>query len=303
MGFPALTHAKAILNENRTSLVGGFSPDVTERDAFSKAYQVPSYSSVDELLDRETPDLVSICSPSEFHFAQVMQCIETAVPMVWLEKPPVLSLSELDGLIDAADRYGNNTRILVNFQRRYQDSYNELKRIYQNGEFGDCRGITLTYSRGLETNGSHMLDILFHITAATGSNILQWVEKSERESPNFSLMLSGGLPVMVQGMELPYHCIDISLTFEHGRASVIHGGMKIELEQKIEHEFFPGFHRLQYLPDVLLAEDDLLQGMQRALSDLIDSSEQQREPFSNLKSAQKTQSLMEEVRFQQGCRQ
>ena len=93
------THVSAYLNNPRIELVGGCSPVAVEREQFAAAFGVAVYESMEELLAETGPDIVSICSPSEFHFVQTRKCLERGVPMVWLEKPSASSLAEIDRLL------------------------------------------------------------------------------------------------------------------------------------------------------------------------------------------------------------
>ena len=79
--------------------------------------------------------------------------------MVWLEKPPVLRVSEIDQLIGL----NNNTKILVNYQRRYSPIYLKLKTIYDNRELGECHQILINYSKSILENGSHLIDYIFFL--------------------------------------------------------------------------------------------------------------------------------------------
>ena len=289
-----LSHAGAYRRQERTRLVAGCSPETVDRDAFNQAFGLPAYDRLDTLLDLEHPDIVSICSPASVHFEQVMACLDSQVPMIWLEKPPTLTLAETDELIAKATGKGT---VLVNYQRRYLPVYQELRRRFDARLLGGCRQIQATYSRGLEANGSHLLDLLFFVTGDGRDPRLQWVRTAgDRENPSFGLTI-GEVEITVTGMALPYHNIDLTLTGEEGRLSVLHGGMTGVAERRIEHELFPGFHRLQTVEDKRFTGlAGLANGMENALLDLIGAHEGHRPPLSDLKSARRTMALIEEVR-------
>lgn len=295
-----LTHVEAFARHPLVTLAAGCSPDSAEQDAFANAFAVPAYSSLEELLARTHPDLVSICSPTEFHYEQVRSCLENAVPMIWLEKPPAGSIEELETLI-ALQQHSRSSRVLVNYQRRYTDCYQALKKVYRDKSLGTCRLVQINYSRGLETNGSHLLDLLFFIVGDHSDWHLDWVSAWEgTASPSFSLVIEGGPPVMISGLELPYHCIDVALICDEGRASILHGGLTPVCERRVEHEFFPGFYRLQKTGNELLGSCDIGMSMANALSDLLAAHEERREPESTLETACNAQLLMAEIRRKQG---
>ena len=114
------THAECYLKDAKTNLKGGVSPCKKELDEFTDYYHLEKYKNIEYLL-KDKQDIVSICSPSEFHFQQVKRCILSGVPMIWLEKPATTNIYELEELIDLADKF--NTQVLVNYQRRYCSNY------------------------------------------------------------------------------------------------------------------------------------------------------------------------------------
>lgn len=292
-----LSHAGAYRKQQKTTLVAGFSPDSNDRDLFSQATGLAVYGRLEEMLVAEKPGIVSICSPTPVHYTQVVTCLEHDIPMIWLEKPPALTSAEVEKLIVKAT--AKQATVLVNYQRRYLPVYQTLRDRLVTGAMGKCRQIQLNYSRGLETNGSHILDILFFVAGDQAECRLQWVSQTEdAANPSFVLLLAG-FPVMVTGAALPYHNIDIAITGDEGRFSVLHGGMTGLVEKKIEHELFPGFYRLRGQADPFTEVAGLTGGMESALLDLLDAHEAKRPPVSNLSSARRTMALIEEVRSQQ----
>jgi predicted dehydrogenase len=295
-----LTHGYAYAQNDQTMIVGGCSPDANDRCAFEKAFNIPSFSSFEELIGRVEPDIVSICSPSEFHFEHVTYCLEQHVPMIWLEKPPACSVHELDLMLAKLSEHNIRSKVLVNYQRRYSEGYGKLRDIYLEKTLGKCRHIQLTYSKGLELNGSHMIDLLFYIVGDGTQCELEWVFSfSDMENPSFALKLENSLGVLVSGVSLPYHCIDISIVCESGRASIKHGGMTSIMEKRVDHELFPGFYRLKEFENKYLNSGPTENCMVRALEDLIHSYEQGKEPQSSIRSARRSLKVIERIRQRQ----
>ena len=218
--------------------------------------------------------------------------------MIWLEKPATASLQELDWLLEINGQVGST--VVVNFQRRYCAAYHNLRRVYQEQRLGTCELIQLDYSRGLEVNGSHILDMLFFVTGDQAPWHLEWTSTDgDRDNPCFSLLLGQGPRVIVAGLSLPYHSIDITLTCDQGRVSVLHGGMTVVVEERVEHERFPGFYRLRHTGDDILGAGGLDGSLAAALDDLLSAFEQHRQPVSNLQTARASLALIEEIRARQ----
>jgi predicted dehydrogenase len=291
-----LTHASSYRQHDRVEIVGGCSPQQDDRESFAKVYNVPTYKTIEEMLPAVKPDIVSICTPAEHHYDQVMYCLQQSIPMIWLEKPPATSLADLDNLIQKNGQLQGRSKILVNFQRRFAESYIRLQSLYRDQTLGACRLIQINYSRGLENNGSHLIDILFFIVGLESEVRLEWVSDSRSTSPSYVLTFQNSFSVIVSGAELPYHNIDIILTFDMGRASVLYGGMAQRIESRIENELFPGFFRLAESKTVPIGSSEIQGSMAGALNDLIGAYEDNREPRSSLVTARRTQKVMEEIR-------
>lgn len=294
-----LTHRSAYAADPRTELVVGFDPDHQARTDFVDATGVATADSLDAFL-AQRPDIVSICSPNHLHAGHLRACLEAGVPMIWLEKPATTSAAEGKSLLDL-QRERDASTVLVGLQRRYQPAYRRLHELVQGGQLGSCTGISITYSRGLETNGVHLVDLLFQLLGTNAGPRLDGVTPSTANppSPSFLLMFAGEVPCTVIGLALDHHSIDITLHFTAGRASVLYGGASEIRETRIENPLYPGFYRLA--PDASMAagEDVLrmeaLQAFPAMLSDLIGAHEQQIQPASSLESALAAQALVEQI--------
>jgi len=291
----ALTHADVYQKRPDVELAGGCSPQKEDQEGFNKRYKVPVFDSIDELLTRISPDIVSICSPHEFHFEHTLKCFEYRVPMIWLEKPASTKTSEISTLIEEQKKH--RSTVLVNYQRRYNECYKRLKDLYINNSIGKVEFISLIYSKGLLQNGSHMLDILLYVLGDDVNLSVENVTSSSTEN-NFSFILRAlnSLQIFVAGISVPYHCADIVLICKNGRASVLYGGMETKVETRFEHELFKGFYRLKEQDNKILGDGDITQAMSNALEDLILSYRQKTMPQSNLVTASKTLEIISKVR-------
>ncbi len=287
----SLCHKDAIDQHSKTRVVCAYSPDQSETDAFTRATGIDSASDLPAMLQKHRPDLVSICSPTPFHAEHLQICFDHVVPMIWLEKPATCNKQQLLSLLPPPAA----CKTLVNFQRRYTSSYQNLRTLVQQQHYGLALGIDIHYSRGLETNGSHMLDILFFVTGVREYEIL-WTETGDAlQNPDCVLRLDNGILVHIHGFDLDYHNIDFSVTCTAGRLSILHGGMTLKIETCVEHELFPGFYRLRDADANTLGEAGFDHAFDRALDDLLMAHEERRAPLSNLDTALQTQTLLEDI--------
>jgi myo-inositol 2-dehydrogenase/D-chiro-inositol 1-dehydrogenase len=84
--------------------VVGRTPERTR--ARVEEFGVSPYLDIQEMLDTERPDLVSLCLPSLGHFGPTLQVIEAGYPLL-VEKPLFFDLREAETLLDEASRRGH----------------------------------------------------------------------------------------------------------------------------------------------------------------------------------------------------
>ncbi len=294
----SLSHAAAIRKNSHTKLVAGCSPDSDDRNAFEQEYGLPTYVDFKEMLDEVGPQLVSVCSPTANHFFQTCVCMERGIPMVWLEKPAAENSAELRKLLELQRHVNGDSQISVNYHRRYVDSYFQMQIALKEERMGAVRFAEIRYSRGLLTNGSHMLDMIFFMFGETGYELL-WVERgSDSNNPSFTLRLENGCLVTVNGCALPYHNIDFSVTCDGGRISILHNDMTPKVEVSVEHEHYPGYYRLKDEGKSFLGRGGSAFSFDRALTDLIESYEAGRLPASSLVTSLPGQELVEKVLYE-----
>lgn len=233
----SLTHASCIARHPATQLVAGYDPDDTRHAEFTAATDVPAIETLDGFL-AEGLDLVTIASPTEFHAEHVRKSIEAGVRFVWLEKPPTLSLVEHREILALAEASG--TRIAVNYPRRFMPQYAALA---QRARRLRPAAVQVDYSRSLQVNGVHLIDQVGMLFPDCPAPELDWAKAVDPENPSFAFSC-GGVPVVVTGLALPYHCIDLRLIDEEGRAGVVRGGLEAWVEPRVGNPDYPGFYHL-----------------------------------------------------------
>lgn len=289
----ALSHADAFVAHPQVELVAGCSPCDDDRKAFQGAHTLPVFEDLDDMLASSVPDIVSICSPTSFHFEQIKACLLAEVPMIWLEKPPSETSWELKELIELREARGCRSTVVVNYQRRYTDCYLRLKQAFNGKVLGRPVRVSVNYSRGLSVNGVHFLDQIFFLLGDAANYDVEWVSKKSRSASPSMVLRFGDVEVVVQGDELGYHNNDISVTFEEGRLSVLYGGEETSEEERVENEVFPGFYRLRPSKSNLLGRGGFGNSFYLALEDLIRGHEGGEECASTLRTALKSQQLLE----------
>jgi predicted dehydrogenase len=134
-----------------------------------------------DLLDRAAIDAVLICTPTLFHFEQVLECRRRG-KRVLCEKPLADTRERIVQLIEESQRGG--PILSVSYQRRYDSLYRTLRREVQSGRWGPVRSVTTHNSERWQQTiagtwrddprvnpggflgdaGSHKIDMLFYVT-------------------------------------------------------------------------------------------------------------------------------------------
>jgi predicted dehydrogenase len=131
-GGIAAFHAEALAAQNgRARIVAATDVDAAALAAYESRWSVPAvYPSLDELLAHEKPDLATLCTPPGLHAPQAIACLSRGISVL-CEKPPVLSLAELDEIAAAAV---DGTHFATVFQHRFGSGAVRLR-----GLMGDPR--------------------------------------------------------------------------------------------------------------------------------------------------------------------
>lgn len=134
-GGIAAIHARDIAAlAGRVKIVAVVDPDPERLAGFADAWSVPRrYPSLPEMLLAERPDLVHLCTPPALHGPQAIACLQHGLTVL-CEKPPVLSLAQLDE-VTAAEAAGGGTFATV-FQHRFGSGAVSLRRLMDDVRLG-----------------------------------------------------------------------------------------------------------------------------------------------------------------------
>jgi UDP-N-acetylglucosamine 3-dehydrogenase len=135
------------------SLVAVCDLDASRAAAYAEKFRVKGYSSVDELLERERPDGVTICTPASTHFEVASKVLRAGVN-AFVEKPMTSTVKEAQDLIKEAE---SAKKILtVGFIERFNPAITELKKMITQGTLG--RPILFEYHRE-NRRGENIVDV------------------------------------------------------------------------------------------------------------------------------------------------
>ena len=153
-------HAAAYDRHDGFCLADCVEPDEVRRKAYMAEWNVAQgYACIEDAVAAgETWDVVSICTPTARHAADLRALLRTSVRAVWCEKPLTHSAGESAGIVESYERAGK--RLAVSYVRRWHPAMARLRRRLDAGEWGEVRSVVGYYTRGLRNNGSHLIDLI-----------------------------------------------------------------------------------------------------------------------------------------------
>jgi predicted dehydrogenase len=92
-----------------------------------------TYARHDELLDRERPDLLTVCTMPDTHRSIVVDAVEAGANVL-CEKPLAMDLDDARAMVQAADRAGRS--LAVGFNHRYMSAVQAVRAFVEDGRLG-----------------------------------------------------------------------------------------------------------------------------------------------------------------------
>jgi myo-inositol 2-dehydrogenase / D-chiro-inositol 1-dehydrogenase len=155
--------------------------------ARAREFGINPYVDLDEMLERERPDLVSVCLPNEGHFEPTLKVIRAGFPLL-VEKPFVFDLEEADVLLREAE--ARSLFFAINFNHRYATPVAMAADAVRAGDLGEL--VFATWRFGGEPGTSshphanlietqcHGLDMLEHLCGPIDSVTAQMTDTTGR---------------------------------------------------------------------------------------------------------------------------
>jgi len=133
-------HARAYSMVKRTHLVAACDlqpekhPPWLERCREFVPDDIRLYTDAADMLQAESPDLVSITTKHDAHAPLTILCAKARVKGIYCEKPIAMNLGEADDMLRACTRGG--TKLAIGHQRRFNDEWLTARRILGRGSIG-----------------------------------------------------------------------------------------------------------------------------------------------------------------------
>lgn len=239
-----LTHAHAIKDNPKFQCNGFYDVDEAKAHTASAKWGFPVIESF-QALQKGKPDLVVVCSPDHQHLPDLEQLIPAAPRFILCEKP--LTVNYTDSKLIAVKLAEKNIRLLVNYQRRFDDTSRSLMRAYLDGKFGRVLAVNVLYSKGILHNGSHAVNFLLYLFGMpVGVLATKKTFDFYPEDPTVSgtLFFESFVASFSAGDEKLFSVFEIDIVFEKGRFRFTSSGNDFEQYEVREDQLFAGYREL-----------------------------------------------------------
>ena len=250
-----LTHAGAYRAHGGFNIACCLDPDPVRREIFKEHWGVDSsVASWAELKSKSRKfDIVSICSPTLAHDADLEAALAMEPKLVFAEKPVTLTTERTEYWTERYAAAG--VRLAVNHTRRWAPDVADYAAKLAKGAFGKIRSASAIYNKGIVNNGSHMLDLLQNLLGplellyAGHQNWDFW-----QDDPSIPAMLrtQNDTPVVLNvGHAGDYSIFELRIVAEKSTIEMLDGGMRWAIRTVAEDPNFIGYRKLQIPSDLV----------------------------------------------------
>jgi predicted dehydrogenase len=294
---PPLTHAGAFAQDPRFTVTTCVEPDEARRRAFQQRWSVAeALSDVADLAGRAGEwDVVSLCSPTESHEADLEAALALRPRLIFCEKPVAPSLDAAARLVERADEAG--VKLAVNHSRRWAPDVARLARELRDGSWGAVRSATALYTKGIVHNGGHMIDLLRLLLGelalvAAGSAVHDFWD----DDPSVPALLESeaGVPVALNvGDARDFALFELTLVTGQSAITMLDGGQSWSIRRVEDSATFEGYQVLGE-PEIVAGTYD--RAMAAAVANIAEALDHDAPLASDGRNALAAQRLCEAIR-------
>lgn len=264
---PPLTHAGAFAQHPDFAVTACVDPDEVRCNAFQTRWGVADGAESVEALATDSGRfaVISICSPTNFHAAQIDAALALRPRLIFCEKPVAPRAAETRALADRCVAEG--VLLAVNYTRRWAPDIVRLAKELGEGVWGEVRSAHGVYTKGVVHNGGHMVDLLHYLLGdlhfvAAGRPFFDFWD----DDPSVPALLESGIGVPVTltvGRAGDYTLFELTLVTERGTITMLDGGYRWSIRTVGNSDTFAGYRSLE---DIRLRDGEYSEAMRGAVS-------------------------------------
>ena len=242
------SHVSAYTKCGKTKLVGVVEVDQTNVKLFRQHRDdVPVFSSIKQLMENVTPEVISVCTPTDTHYDILNALLEYPfLKGIFCEKPFVSSTDEAREIIHSCKK--QNIVIAVNHIRRWDSAYIYARKMIEDGKIGQVKAIHGLYSGKLFNIGTHLLDtirMLSNEEARCLSGISSNVDVPDPDVSGWLRLGSDIFCTILSNGKREDLVFEIDIIGDEGRLKVLENGEAVEWYTFKESERYSGYRELK----------------------------------------------------------
>jgi predicted dehydrogenase len=256
------THAEAYARCPETRLVAVCDLDPERLTRCGERWGVERrYNKIEELIEAEQPDIVSVCTPDATHFEVTRAVLTSAHPVkaILCEKPLAMVPEQAEELIRLAEE--RSVVLAVEYTRRYAANMRALKSFIAAGELGRVQAISGWYTKGTLHNGTHWFDLVrFLVDEVTWVAALNAMGEADPDPTlDVTLGLKNGVMATLRTCdERSFTLFEMDIVGTLGRVQLLDGGCNIVLSRVAPSPRYSGYFELQAVRSDFGERRDLL---------------------------------------------
>ncbi|HEX8834881.1 MAG TPA: Gfo/Idh/MocA family oxidoreductase [Abditibacteriaceae bacterium] len=166
-------HAGGLLHCDRVDFAAAADPFPAAREGFVEKWgasfpDINLFEDVETMLASERFDVVAVCVRGPHHYEVMKRVLQSRPRVVFLEKPPTCSLTEMDELVGLAREAG--TTITVSYSRHWSPRVLLMEKLVREGLIGDVQSVVGYCGGAVLSFASHTTDLIHQFATATDAD-------------------------------------------------------------------------------------------------------------------------------------
>lgn len=153
----AKMHAHGYERLSNCRIIGGFDIDEKKRVSFAKRFKCDSFSTLEEMIEKAKPDIVSICTREWLHHDAAIYCLKNGVD-VFCEKLMATKINDAISMVKTAKDC--NRILAVNYNYRFIPAIQKIKEVIEFQALGKMAYFVINVHA---FSYAHALDLLTYL--------------------------------------------------------------------------------------------------------------------------------------------
>jgi predicted dehydrogenase len=260
-----LTHAHGFKKCTQVKEIGFYDINYNQAEKAANVWGGVAFRSIEEALNDYAPSVVSICTTTCSHYEILIQVAKHNPKFVICEKPLTLSAQESESIVTLYEK--KNIKLIVNYSRRFTESFRQIKASIDNLEFGQVITAVAIYTKGIRNGGAHALNLAqFLFGPHQKQQVLSSKIDNDQNDPSLDAFISfEKCPSyhLMAANERSFSLFELDIIFERARFRFVDSGFELQRQDLIQDELYTGYKKLG---DIKFSKTDLINSVNNLIS-------------------------------------